>query len=457
MIPSILPEEVESGRGANPPLGLLYIAASVRRLGKDHVEFVDAQAENLNDESLEKRIAASNPDIVGITALSFTMPDVLAVCGMAKNADAMTIVGGPHAHIYPEETAKLENVDFVMRGEGEGSFPFLLDSIRVHEPPWDVSGAVWYTNGKICRGPEPIPIDDLDILPHPARDMTDVNLYYSALARTSPATTMMTSRGCPYRCIFCDRPHLGKKCRYRSPANVVDEIEECLSLGIREFLIYDDNFATNRDRVVAISEEILHRDLRVIFDVRLRVTDLDDELAGMLRRAGCDRAHLRVESGDPEILKSLQKGITVDDARRAFETARHAKIRTLAYFLVGSPGETPDTVARSIKLAKELKPDYAHFSLLIPFPGTELYLNGIEKGIWKAGDPWLEFAANPRPDFLPPVWEENLSREKLVKLTLGAYRSFYRDPAYLWRRLRRIRNQGEVVRHIRTGLKILRL
>jgi len=456
MIFSILPEEVESGRGANPPLGLLYIAAAIRKFGRDEVEIIDAQAQDLDDAALERRIIAAKPHVVGVTALSFTMPDVMAVCAMAKKTGAMTVLGGPHAHIYPEETARLEKVDYVLGGEGEYSFSDLLDSIRENDTPGDVPGVAWTENGKTYRGPEPDCIDSLDDIPFPARDMLDVHRYTSVLARTSPITTMMSSRGCPFRCIFCDRPHLGRKFRARSAAGVVDEMEQCLRLGIREFLLYDDNFATDHKRAMMITEEILRRDLRVIFDVRLRVTDLDDELAVALRRAGCDRVHLGVESGDPDILEGLRKGITIDDAIRAFGCARRAGILTLAYFLIGSPGETPDTVGRTIDLARRLKPDYVHFSLLIPFPGTDLYKLGIERNMWD-GDPWLEFARSPRAGFEPPVWEENFSRAELVKLTSEAYRTFYRDPAYLWRRLRRVRNVGEALRQMKTGLRILRI
>lgn len=457
MIPSILPEEVESGRGANPPLGLLYLAAGLQKAGRDdEVAVLDAQAPHLDDASIRKKISSFSPDVVGITALSFTMPDVMAVCGMAKESGAVTVLGGPHPHIFPEETAALDGVDYVLTGEGEKSFPALLDCIREKRAPDDVPGAVWRADGETRRGPAPSFIEDLDELRFPARELTDVRAYASVLARAGPVTTMMSSRGCPYNCLFCDRPHLGRKFRARSPESVVEEIERCLRLGIREILFYDDNFAADRDRAMQIARLIISRGLKVTFDVRLRVTDLDLELAKALKQAGCDRAHLGVESGDPEILKTLRKAITVEDARAGFENARKAGMRTLAYFLVGSPGETPRSVKRSVRLAKELRPDYVHFSLLMPFPGTDLYRMGMEKGLWD-GDPWLEFAREPRADFQAPVWDESLSREELVGLTLGAYRSFYRDPAYILRRLKSIRSPGEVIRHARAGLKILRL
>ncbi len=456
MIPSILPEKVESGRGANPPLGLLYLAGELERLGRDEVAILDAQAPGLDDATIRKKISSFAPDVVGVTALSFTMPDVLVVCEMAKEAGAVTVLGGPHPHIYPEETAFLPEVDYVITGEGERALPALVDCLRNNVGPDEASGAVWSADGEIHRGPPPSFIEDLNELRFPARELTDVRVYTSVLARANPVTTMMSSRGCPYNCLFCDRPHLGRKFRARSPESVVDEMERCLRLGIREILFYDDNFATDRERAMQIAELILSRGLKVTFDVRLRVTDLDIKLAEALKRAGCDRVHLGVESGDPEILKTLRKGITVDDARAGFENARKAGIRTLAYFLVGSPGETSDTVRRSVRLARELKPDYVHFSLLMPFPGTDLYRMGKEKGLWN-GDPWLEFALNPREDFQAPVWEENLSREELIELTLGAYRSFYRNPAYILRRLKTIRSPGEVIRQARAGLKILRL
>lgn len=456
MIESILPGEVEGSRGHNPPLGLLYLAAAVRNVGLDEVAALDAQAEELDDQAIENRLRSLKPDVVGVTALSFTLIDALAVARIAKKLGAKTVLGGPHPHIYPKETSAFEQVDYVMRGEGEKSFTQLLNALREEKRPVNIPGAGWHENGAYQSGPELTGFLDAKAFPIPARDLVNTKLYTSILARTSPVTTIMSSRGCPYRCLFCDRPHLGRKFRAREAKSVADEIGECIELGIREFIFYDDNFTTDRERVLAICAEIRARGYRIIFDVRARVNDLDEEMLTAMRAAGCDRIHLGVESGDEEILKTLRKGITRAGAERGFRLARNAGLRTLAYFMFGAPGETRETAARTVEFARRLKPDYAHFSMLIPFPATELYTLGLERGIWKT-DVWAEYARNPSSGFIPPVWEENLDRAELLKITLDAYKKFYWDPAYVLRRLSHVRSINEFLREARAGMKIFKL
>jgi len=456
MIESILPADIEGSRGHNPPLGLLYLAAAVRKAGRDDVMVLDAQAEELDDQSIERKLGSFEPDVVGITALSFTLLDALAVAQIAKKLGAVTVLGGPHPHIYPLETTSLGDVDYIICGEGEKSFPQLLDALREGKRPLDVPGAGWRDERGYRCGPDLTGFLDMSELPAPARDLVDVNKYTSVLARTSPVTTIISSRGCPHRCLFCDRPHLGRKFRARDGAAVADEIGQCIGLGIREFLFYDDNFTTDRGRVLAICDEIRLRGYNIIFDVRARVNDLDAEMLAAMKAAGCDRIHLGVESGDAEILKTLQKGITREGAERGFRIAQQAGIRTLAYFMFGSPGETLETASRTVEFAKALRPDYVHFSMLIPFPATKLYAMGLERGIWKK-DVWAEYARDPKQSFVPPMWEEKLDRKALARITIEAYKKFYRSPAYLIRRLRRIQSANEFLRQAKAGIKIFKL
>lgn len=452
MIESILPQKVELSRGHTPPLGLLYLASAIKALGKDEVRVLDAQAEELGYAEIERIIGEYQPDVVGITVLTFTLLDALRTAKIAKKHGAITVMGGPHPHIYPAETCALDGVDYILRGEGEKNFPALLDALRKGERFVKVDGVGYRDNGKggDCGVGVFIESDEWGV---PARELTDIKRYSSVLARTSPVTTIISSRGCPYRCIFCDRPHLGRKFRAASPTQVVDEIGLCVEMGIREFIFYDDNFTTDKERAISICDEIISRGYKIFFDIRARVSDLDRNLLSALKRAGCDRVHLGVESGDSEILKKLRKGITPSDAERGFKLVREFGIMTLAYFMFGAPGETYSTAQNTLRLAEKLKPDYVHFSLLIPFPATELYLEGLKRGIWDV-DVWADFAKAPRQDFQPPVWEEHLTREEIKTITMNAYRRFYRSPAYLFRRLKNVKSAGEFVKQVRAGFKV---
>lgn len=452
------PPIIEEERGYNPPLGLLYLAAHLEKFSSHEVAVIDSQVEALSWPALKERIAACGPDVVGITAMTFTLIDVLETARLVKEIDEKipVVLGGPHAHLYPAETLGLPHVDYLVLGEGEIPFHHLIENLGHKGKLEEIHGLAFERNGKVINTGVRGFREDLDEIPFPARHLTPYWKYSSLLAKREPITTMFTSRGCPYRCIFCDRPHLGKRFRARSAKNVVDEMEECVNLGIREFLIYDDTFTVRRKRALDICDEILRRKLDIGWDVRTRVDNVDKEMLKKIRRAGCERIHYGVEAGTDHVLKALRKDITIDQAREAFRLSREAGIETLAYFIIGSPTETRVEIAQTMKLARELAPDYVHITIMTPFPGTPLYFLGMQQGII-AGDPWRDFAANPKADFQPPYWEENFTRQELLDLLDRAYRDFYLRPGYALRRLLKTCSWGEFVRHAKAGWKVLRL
>lgn len=449
--PSIIEEE----RGYNPPLGILYIAGYLEKYTSFNVDVLDTQAEEIGYDRLKDIICAKLPDVVGITAMTFTLIDVIKVVNIVKSirSNIKVVLGGPHVHIYPEETINLPGVDFLVLGEGEVTFKELVENIHDATRLKNIPGLVFKEEGKIINtGVRPLR-EDLDNLPFPARHMTPVHKYSSLMARRSPITTMFTSRGCPYRCTFCDRPHLGKNFRARSALNVVDEMEECVKLGIHEFLIYDDTFTIDRQRVIEVCDEIIRRKLNIGWDIRARVNNIDKDLLKKLKEANCERIHYGVESGNPEILKILNKGITVDRVRTTFRQTKEAGISVLAYFMIGCPKETREEIMETISFAKELKPDFVHITIFTPFPATEIYRIGLRDGIIK-NDFWREFARNPTKDFQPRCWEENFTREELQELIVYAYKSFYTRPGYILKRLTCVRSIGEFTRMARAGLKV---
>lgn len=451
--PAIIDEE----RGYNPPLGLLYLAGYLEQFTDHRVEVLDAQVEELSYDALQAEIVRRQPDVVGLTAMTFTLLDVIKTARLVKTAKPATpvVLGGPHVHLYPEETLAIPEVDYLVLGEGEVAFAELLERIGDPAGLAQVPGLAFRAapaDGVVITGIRPLE-DDLDRLPFPARHLTPYQKYSSVIAKRAPITTMFTSRGCPYQCIFCDRPHLGKKFRARSAKNVVDEMEACIALGIREFLVYDDTFTIQRQRVLDICDEIIRRKLDIGWDIRARVNTVDEEMLRRLRRANCERIHYGVEAGTDRVLRVLQKGITLEQARQAFRATKRAGISTLAYFMLGSPTETRQEILQTIAFARELDPDFVHITIVTPFPGTKLYFMGLEQGRF-SHDFWREFATNPTPDFQPQYWEEHLTREELQELVTHAYKSFYGRPGYILRRLAQVRSVGELARKARAGVKV---
>ncbi len=453
-----LPQVVDEERGFNPPLGILYLAAFLRREKVCDVEVIDAQVEELDFPALKERIRKVSPDLVGISAMTFTLLDCIRTARIVKELHPGIPIawGGSHIHIYADEMIRLPEADFCFTGEGEHGFTELLRVL--HKPEeWDkIQGLVFRRNGKVVRTPtrKLLANDDLDLLPFPARDLVPYHKYSSVMAKRDPITTMFTSRGCPFRCSFCDRPHLGKNFRANSPKYVVDEMEECINMGIREFLIYDDTFTVDKKRVHAICDEILRRKLDIGWDVRAKVNTIDADLLKHMKAAHCERIHYGVEAGTDRIMKVLRKGITTEETLKVFRMTREAGIDTLAYFMIGSPSETREEIQKTFQFMRDIDPDYTHITILTPFPATEIYYQGLSSGILKE-DYWKNFAMDPTPDFKPKFWTEMLSEQELNELIVDAYRSFYSRPSYIFKKMVQLRSFAELRRKVRAGFRIL--
>jgi anaerobic magnesium-protoporphyrin IX monomethyl ester cyclase len=458
MIRTNVPEQVDEATGRYPPLGLLYVAAYARAHTAHTIEVLDCQLEDLAYEAIEAEIRRRAPDLVGIQTMTFTLIDAIETARRVKSANPRIHVtlGGPHVYLFPEETISIPEIDSLILGEGEMNFADFLNAFETGADLRTVKGLVYKRDGTIIRNPLRDLVSDLDSLPFPAREMLPVNRYYSVLAKSTPITTLMSSRGCPAKCIFCDRPHLGKTFRARSPKNVVDEMQECARLGIAEIFFYDDTFTVDRERVGAICDLVVARGLRIGWDIRARVNDLTPQLLVKLKRAGCQRIHYGIESGTPEILRILQKGINLEHAREVFRATKKAGITTLAYFMLGNPTETREQIMQTIAYAISLDADYIHFSLTTPFPGTELYKRGLRQGLYPS-DYWREFATHPSNDFVPRLWEEILARKQLVEFLAYAYKRFYSRPSYLLKRLFEVKSWSEFKRKARAGLRILKI
>lgn len=455
------PAIVEKHRGFNPPLGVLMLAGYLDSHSTHQVEVLDTQPYDYTYDELERILADKRFDVAALTAMTFTLIDVFLTCRVIRkvNPAATIVLGGPHVHLFPEETISRSEVDVLIQGEGEIAFKQFLDRMDRPELWPSLPGLVFIgEDGKIVNNGIAPSTEDLDSLGMPARHLIDISKYTSLLGRADTITTMFTSRGCPYRCTFCDRPYspVLSGFRWRTAKHVADEMEACVEMGIREAFIYDDTFTVRRDRVFELCEEIRQRKLDFKWDVRAHVNTITPDLLESMAGAGCDRIHYGVESGNDRMLKVIKKNSTVDRIKEAFKLTREAGIESLAYFIIGQQTETRSDFQDSIDLARELNPNYAHFTIFCPYPGTEIYFKGLEDGIIEK-DVWREFAADPKPGFELPVWEENFSRLELQQTLVECYKSFYLRPSYVLRGLSRVRSLSEFKRKMRAGLSVVRM
>jgi anaerobic magnesium-protoporphyrin IX monomethyl ester cyclase len=456
MITTNVPKSVDTETGMYPPLGLLYVAAGLQAWTDAQVELLDAPALNLDQKAIAERIARAGPDVIGIQAMTFTLIDAIQTVRTVKSVcpGAHVCLGGPHVNLYPEETLGIPGVDSLVLGEGERTFAEMVNALANGADPAAVPGVAVAHNGKLSATQARPLESNLDTLPQPARNLIDNSLYWSVLAKRRPVTTAMTSRGCPMKCIFCDRPHLGKTFRCRSAQSVVDEMEDCIKHGIRELFLYDDTFTIKRHRIFEIRDEIKRRRLDVHWDIRARADTLDTEVVEAMKEAGVARIHIGVESGSPRILKIMKKGITVEQASNAFELCRRFGITSLAYFMLGNPTETHPDIDMTMQFIRQCRADYAHIAITTPFPGTELYCMGLAQGVFKR-DHWREFAANPDENFQPPAWTENFTQQDLEDIRHQAYRAFYCRPGRLIRQLFAVRSVKELWTKVRVGARLL--
>jgi radical SAM superfamily enzyme YgiQ (UPF0313 family) len=437
--------------GCTPPLGLAVLAAVLEREGLA-VAIVDANAELLDEDGVRRRLerikaADGTPRWIGITASTNTFPAAASISGIARDvfADAKIVFGGVHAGIYPEEALAAPGADFVVRGEGETTFPAL---VRGDEPS-KILGLSLRDGGSIVHTPDRATPTDLAALPIAAYHLLPMRLYRPALGsyRRLPAVGTIISRGCPGSCTFCYGHHLGRVTRHRPVATVIEEIQLLQrNWGIREVAFYDDTFTARRDYVAELCEAILSQRLDLAWSCFSRVDCVSEELLRLMKRSGCHQICFGIESGSEEILKTIKKRISLPKARQALAWTRKAGIETRATFMLGNPGETVGTMEQTLQLALELEPDIALFNITTPFPGTEMFAWADEQGLLVTKD-WARYDLS-RPVMRLPT----LGERELMQFYDGCYRRFYRRGGYLLRRLLRIRTFEDV----RVNLRALR-
>ena len=445
LISAHVPDYVSDSSGYLPPLGLLSIGTYLKQNSDHQVKIFDALVEEADYEQVARQTLEA--DLVGITTITFYLMDVVKCVSAIHsiNPQIPIILGGPHIAAFPKESLQIPGVTYTMTGECDQTFTQFVNTLANGDLKQldAIPGLYRRVDDQIVGNPVDALIEDLDILPIPDRQLLDYKKYHSILSKEANSkgyvTTAFSSRGCPSKCTFCDRPHLGKNFRAHSAERVLEEIGVCISLGISEIFFYDDTFTIDQKRVRVICQGILDRGYKVKWDVRARVNTVDQELLELMKKAGCARIHFGVESGNQEILNKLRKGINKDQVREAFAHTRKAGIETLGYFMFGVPSETREQMLETLDFSLELNPNYANYAILTPFPATPLYLELLyNKQI--PDDYWKEFAKNPDVDFIPCYSPNTLDQKQLLEILEKAHKDFYLRPSYLLKQTLKVKS-----------------
>jgi anaerobic magnesium-protoporphyrin IX monomethyl ester cyclase len=425
-----------------PPFGLAILASLAREKGFS-ISILDCNALQIGLDDINNYLSFSSLKFVGITASTILIENAREVAKIIrkKYPEVKIIIGGVHATVKPEEVMGFEEFDYIVMGEGEKSFLELISG----KNPFEIKGIGFKKEGKIIINQKQEIISDLDVYPFLAYDLLPMDKYYPALGtyKRKPSFFMITSRGCPGRCTFCKGNFLGEKIRFKSAKKIIDEIMFLQkNYGIKDITFYDDTFTTNRMRVKEICSLILQNEIDLTWCCFSRVDTVDLELLKEMQKAGCYQVMYGVESGDEEILKNLNKKIDFKKVEETVLATKKAGMEVRLAFMIGNPGDTEETIKKTIKYAIFLDPDLVTFNIATPYPGTEMF-DWAEKNNCLIHKNWTEYDLSKPVMNLPTV-----SSEKVIEYYKKAYRQFYLRPGYILKRMIKIRSWEDFKRNL---------
>lgn len=455
------------------PLGILYIAAVLRDRGHQ-VSVIDAFAEEIGTAEIVRRIEDASPDVVGLSTLTCSGSIVYAIGQELKtlHPGMLVILGNVHASVFAEQYLLNHCCDLVVHGEGEFVMASILERFESDHDWGKVPGISYLDNrGGVVRTGAPEEPPDPAMLPPPARDLVDRKWYgLSNISNqlyvpgsSNRAMTMVTSRGCPYRCTFCVVHQSGKP-RYDLPARVVDEMERLeKDYGASYVYIQDPLFMGDLDRVREICAGIRRRRLTIRWGCDSRVRPLDPEFVRLIDEANCYELSLGFESGVQRLLDVVQKKTTLEQSQQAARVIKeHSDILLEGLFILGIPSETREESLQTIRFARSLPIDMAQFSIFMPYPGSAVFRELADEGRIDTGvrddggvDPsvWRRYSSYVCFNDVEPIWvTPTLGVDQIRDLQKRALREFYLRPSQIWRQVKRIR-PGNVWKMARIALK----
>lgn len=349
---------------------------------------------------------------------------------IAKEAGAITVVGGVHMDIFARETLSYGYIDYGVIGEAEETFAALCRAIACREELSGLKGIAYKKNSEIITGSHQI-VSDLDSLPFPAFHLLPMQKYNSIIGKY-PVSSMMSTRGCPYKCSFCYKGPSDKIHRRRSAKNIVDEMELLIKkYRVKEIMFYDDVMMP--EHVEGLCKEIIKRKVKVAWETPQRIDLVSREMLGLMKKSGCRMLRYGVEQGDPAMMELTVKKITIERIRQVFAWTKAAGIDTFAYFIIGCAHENEQTIRASIRLAKELNPRFVMFTKATPLPNTPLHDIAVEQGLISR-DYWKNFVLGKVNQPIKPFVD---NADYWVK---RAYEEFYLRPSKIIEQIGHMRN-----------------
>lgn len=433
-----------------PPLGLAYLATSLEK-ANINVKILDANVHNLSQEQIIEKIKELKPNIIGITVYTSLIKYIKKLGKNIKlNSNAMLILGGPHPTVMPEQCLRELSADLIILNEGEITIVEICKKynkkINLLER---INGVAYLKNKKYIQTASRKLIADLDSVPFPARHLLPVTKYKTLGINRTPFATILTSRGCPGKCIYCTKAMFGFQCRQRSPENIMKEIRQLKTkYKIKELDFMDDTFTLNRNRVIKLCNMMIKEKINIPWRCSggVRVDMVDQELLNKMKEAGCNQVSFGVESGDDEILKKIGKELNTEQIRKAFNAAKKAKIETTGFFMLGLPHDNIETMNKTIEFSIELNPDYAQFTITSPLPGTALWNWVKNNGTFLIKDmSELNFLSG-KANYIT----NNFTKEEVENMYKKAYKKFYFRPKYLMKRLIKLKSAEDLKAKIRS-------
>lgn len=416
--------------GANFPIGLGYLAAVLKRQSFD-VSILDAFFDNISIDQIIYQLKEYQPAIVGISSLTHNLKSAIILAKAIKQhcRDIKVIFGGPHASYDYENLLNLNCIDYIVLGEGELTFLELCQKIECNEFPEETKSIAFRDKkGGIKKtGLRPL-IEDLDILPFPAREIVDFEKYINNYSPFVKGVDILSSRGCTNRCLFCNPSNFFGKWRPRSPENVIMEIKSLINRYpvIENIAFTDDNFSKDKQRIMKLCNLLIENKLhKYRWTCLSRIDQLDEETIWIMKSAGCKAIYLGIESGSAQILKNINKCISLEQVRTIIKLISVAKIEARGFFIIGHPGETAETISLTKKFAGELKLAVRTFFIAQIFPGTGLEkLQPVKNWAGYIYEPEINNPSIFTHPCIPAFIPEGFTRESLKKICGDINRQF---------------------------------
>lgn len=431
-----------------PPISLAYVAAALEK-AKISVSVYDDYTTGGDRNSLLDSIRLSVPDVIGLSCVTPTAPRTYDIAAdLRKEFPGIKIVmGNLHPSVFFGDILRDGLADAVVIGEGEETIVELVRAYEAGNGLESVKGIAWRNGGDV-RLNEPRPfIEDLDALPFPAWHLFPIGRYriFNFARVREPGTLVLGSRGCPYGCNFCSLKIMGRTRRKRSASSIADEFEYLHErFGYVQPSFIDPIFPFSEKEALDFSAEIVKRGLRkkLTWITETRVDLVNEKMLFAMKEAGLSRIMYGFESGTPEALGAIKKTFTTDTARKAVEMTKKAGIQIIGFFMIGVPGDTVESIEKTIKFANSLNIDFAKFTVYSPFPGTQVYEELKDRGGIPENPEWDRFTNYPTRDNPAIFIPEEITNDDLIRLQKKAFVSFYLRPRMILRQLLGVRTLG---------------